>query len=193
MDNENVDSPKVDYPHSSRTDDSCQWPTFSQPGGAGVSPQRRAWRAFYKTYWAIVPLMDADLRRDANLDLATYNALIHTHLAGPGGIRMKDMATNAALSTSGITALVDRLERQGLVQRNPDPDDRRATRITLTDEGRERARQAAHVHVASIEDHFATRLTADEAIGLAEVLERIEDETNGARHDGTRAGPAGRS
>lgn len=183
MDNEKVDSPQVDYPQSSRTDDTCQWPMFSQPGGAGVSAQRRAWRAFYKTYWAVVPLMDGDLRRNADMDLATYNALVHTHLAGPGGIRMKDMATNAALSTSGITALVDRLERQGLVRRNPDPDDRRATRITLTDEGRERARQAAHIHVASIEDRFATHLTADEAIGLAEVLERVESDTNPAQHD----------
>ena len=60
----------------------------------------------YKTYWAIVPLMDRDLRHDADMDLATYNALVHTHLAGPNGIRMKDMAKNASLSTSGLTALV---------------------------------------------------------------------------------------
>ena len=166
----------------STSDDSGQWPAFSEPGGAGVSPQRRAWRAMYKTYWAIVPLMDQDLRHDADMDLATYNALIHTHLAGPNGIRMKDMAKNASLSTSGLTALVDRLERQGLVQRNPDPQDRRATRITLTDDGLERARQAAHVHVASIERHFASRLTESDATTLAETLERIEHDANTSPH-----------
>jgi len=135
--------------------------------------------------------MGSDLRRDADMDLATYNALVHTHLAGPDGIRMKDMATNATLSTSGVTALVDRLERQGLVQRNPDPDDRRATRITLTDEGRERARQAAHIHIASIEDHFATRLTEDEASALAETLERIESDA--AERNATDALPKTRT
>ncbi len=165
------------------SDGERQWPTFSKPGGAGVSAQRRAWRAFYKTYWAVVPLMDGDLRRSANMDVATYNALLHTHLAGRDGIRMKDMATNATLSTSGITALVDRLERQGLMQRNPDPDDRRVTRITLTAEGRERARQAAHVHIESIEDHFASRLTESEAISLAETLERIESDTSRPQPD----------
>jgi DNA-binding MarR family transcriptional regulator len=166
----------------STSDDTGQWPAFSEPGGAGVSPQRRAWRAMYKTYWAIVPLMDRDLRHDADMDLATYNALVHTHLAGPNGIRMKDMAKNASLSTSGLTALVDRLERKGLVQRNPDPHDRRATRITLTDDGLERARQAAHVHVASIERHFASRLTERDATALAETLERIEHDVNTSPH-----------
>jgi DNA-binding MarR family transcriptional regulator len=179
----------VDYPQSTKNGAESQWPMFSEPGGAGVDAQRRAWRAFYKTYWAIVPLMDGDLRRDAKMDLATYNALLHTHLAGPDGIRMKDMAKNTSLSTSGITALVDRLERQGLMQRNPDPDDRRATRITLTDEGRERARQAAHIHIASIEDHFSSRLAKSEAISLAETLERIESDIHRTQHDPGSADP----
>lgn len=122
--------------------------------------------------------LDRDLRHQADMDLATYNALVHTHLAGPNGIRMKDMATNSSLSSSGLTALVDRLERQGFVQRNPDPHDRRATRITLTDDGLERARQAAHVHIASIEDHFASRLTESDATALAETLERIEHDAS---------------
>lgn len=123
-----------------------------------------------------MPLMDEELRNQADMDLATYNALLHAHLEGPIGIRMKDMARNATLSTSGLTALVDRLERQGLVQRNPDPDDRRATRVTLTDAGQERARQAAHVHIASIERHLASLLTDYDAITLAETLERMERE-----------------
>jgi DNA-binding MarR family transcriptional regulator len=67
-----------------------------------------------------------------------------------------------------------RLERQGLAQRNPDPHDRRATWITLTHDGRERARHAAHVNVASIERHLVSRLTERDATALAENLERIE-------------------
>lgn len=176
MDNQISDSPSSD--HLTRPGDTGQWPIFSEPGGAGVSAQRRAWRAFYKTYWAVVPLLDHDLRHHADMDLATYNALIHTHLEGPEGIRMKDMARNASLSTSGLTALVDRLERQGLVQRNPDPHDRRATRVTLTDEGVERARLAAHVHIDSIEKRFGSQLTESDATALAETLERIEHDAH---------------
>lgn len=111
---------------------------------------------------------------------SSATVLVHTHLAGPNGIRMKDLAKNASLSTSGLTALVDRLERQGLVQRNRDPHDRRATRITLTDDGLERARQATHVHIASIEHHFASRLTESDATALAGTLERIEQDASSA-------------
>jgi DNA-binding MarR family transcriptional regulator len=74
-----------------------------------------------------------------------------------------------------------------LVRRNPDPHDRRATRITLTDDGIERARRAAQVHVASIEKHFSSRLGEPEATALAEALESIEDDVNTSR----TAAPAG--
>jgi DNA-binding MarR family transcriptional regulator len=143
-----------------------------------VTPQRRAWRAMYKTYWALLPLMDRDLRDRADMDVQTYTTLSHTYLAGPAGIRMKDLATNATLSTSGLTSLVDRLEKRGLLQRKPDPNDRRATRIVLTEQALEPARHAAHVHMRSIEEHFAARLTEAEATTIAEILERIEAEAN---------------
>ena len=158
--------------------DGSQWPVFSEPGGAGVSSQRRAWRALYKTYWALVPAMDRDLRERADVDLQTYTALVHTYEAGPAGIRMKDLATNATLSTSGLTSLVDRLVKRGLLERKPDPDDRRATRIILTEHGLEQAREAAHVHILSIEEQFAARLTEAEATIIGDILERIEAEAS---------------
>lgn len=122
--------------------------------------------------------MDQDLRDKADMDLLTYTTLSHTYLAGPAGIRMKDLATNATLSTSGLTSLVDRLEKRGLLERTPDPEDRRATRIVLTAEGFEQGRKAAHVHVESIEEHFAARLTEAEATIIAKILERIEAEAS---------------
>lgn len=169
--------------------DDGQWPNFAPSGGAGVSAQRRAWRALYKTYWALIPIMDADLREGAGIDLATYNALVHTHLAGPAGLRMKDLATNATLSTSGLTSLVDRLERRKLLRRNPDPDDRRAIRITLTEAGAELARRAAHVHVASIEAHFGARISDHDATAIAEALEHVERDVDEHHRTPTRDEP----
>lgn len=164
--------------------DESQWPAFSDPGGESVSPQRRAWRALYKTYWALIPIMDNDLREQAGMDFQTYAALVHTYQAGAAGIRMKELAANTTLSTSGLTTLVDRLEEQGLLRRTPDPDDRRATRIVLTEQGLEPARHAAHVHIQSIEEHFVSRLTQAEAKAVAETLERIEAEANASRSTG---------
>ena len=155
-----------------------EWPAFSSPGGEGVSPQRRAWRALYKSYWALIPLMDRDLRDEVGIDLTTSNALLHTHLAGPDGLRMNELAHNATLSTSGLTSLVDRLEERGWMERVRDPDDRRAIRVVLTDEGREFARVAATVHVASIEQHFSSRVSDDDARAVARVLEAVESAVN---------------
>jgi DNA-binding MarR family transcriptional regulator len=122
---------------------------------------------------AITPLLDDELRDRADVDLQTYDTLLHTYEAGESGIRMTDLAEKVVVSKSGLTALVDRLEERSLLQRIPDPEDRRATRITLTDRGLETFRKAAKVHVAGIQKHFTNRLTDAEATVIAEVLERI--------------------
>lgn len=51
------------------------------------------------------------------------------------GIRMRDLAERLGVTGRAVTPLVDRLEREGLITRQPDPDDRRAFRLTLTDKG----------------------------------------------------------
>lgn len=126
----------------------------------------------------ITPRLDDEMREGTDLDLQTYDALLHIFEAGDPGIRMTDLARTIVLSKSGLTTLVDRLEERSFVQRIPDPEDRRATRITLTDHGIETFRDAAtRVHVPGIQKHFEDRLTDDEAAVIAEVLERIHQDT----------------
>jgi len=129
----------------------------------------------------ITPRLDDELRSRADLDLRSYDALLHTYEAGAAGIRMADLAERVVLSKSGLTTLVDRLERRGLVRRLPDPHDRRATRITITDDGIRVFRIAAEVHKEGISRHFADRITTADAETLAEILERVWQEP---RHDG---------
>ena len=126
----------------------------------------------------ITPLLDDELRDRTDVDLQTYDTLLHIYETGDRGIRMTDLASKVVLSKSGLTTLVDRLEERSFVQRIRDPEDRRATRITLTDHGTETFRDAAtRVHIPGIETHFADRLTDDEATEIAEVLERIRHDT----------------
>ena len=128
---------------------------------------------------AIVPILDSELMEKAGIDIQTYDALLHVFEAREQGIRMADLASAVVISKSGITSLVDRLEANSLVRRNLDPDDRRATRITLTAPGEATFRAAAQVHLAGIEEHFASQISDEEARGIAETLERIR------RHDET--------
>lgn len=118
-------------------------------------------------------LLDRDLRARTDLDLQVYDALLHTFEAGDDGIRMTDLARQIALSKAGLTALIDRLERRSLVRRVPDPADRRAIRITLTEDGEATFRDAARVHVDGIAEYVTRHLTDEQARVIAEAFEHV--------------------
>ena len=141
-----------------------------------ASVRFRAWRAIMVMHGAVVPVLDNEMREAVGLDVPTYDALLHTYEAGPSGIRMTDLAEKVVRTKSGLTTVVDRLEDRDLLERVPDPEDRRATRITLTEHGMKMFRGAAKVHMAGISEHFAEMVTDDEARVVADVLERVAKE-----------------
>jgi len=82
------------------------------------------------------------------------------------------LARVAMLSPAGMTNRLDRLERAGLITRHPDPDDRRASLIRLTDEGRAIA-DAAVEDVVAMENELFTALSASDRRQLARILDRL--------------------
>lgn len=140
------------------------------------SPKLRAWRALMTVHGRVTPRLDEELRAATDLDLRSYDTLLHTYEAGAAGIRMADLAEKVVLSKSGLTTLVDRLESSGRLRRLPDPADRRATRITITDAGLDAFRFAAEVHLAGIARHFADKITVVDAEALTNILERVHGE-----------------
>ena len=133
-----------------------------------------------ETYGTITPLLDDELQMGSDLDLQTYDVLLHVREAGDPGIRMTELAQAVVRSKSGLTTLVDRLEERGLLRRIPDAGDRRAIRITLTATGLESFRRAAEVHVTGIERYFVDHISENEAEIVADVLERILREVGSA-------------
>lgn len=151
--------------------DSRQAPRHSH--GDRTDVRRRAWRATFQTTHTLASLLDQEMRDATGLDIQTYDALLQTFEAGDEGIRMSDLARAVSLTKAGLTALVDRLEKRGLLERANDPADRRVIRIKLTDEGRTAFRSAAKVHVAGINERFARHLTEEQAAVIVEALEHI--------------------
>jgi DNA-binding MarR family transcriptional regulator len=86
---------------------------------------------------------------------------------------MHELARAVVLSRSGLTRLVDRLEKAGLLRREPDPSDRRGAFAVLTDEGRDMLRQMWPVYAAGIAEHFGRHVSDEEAHELTEALSRI--------------------
>jgi DNA-binding MarR family transcriptional regulator len=88
-------------------------------------------------------------------------------------MRMRELADAVLLSRSGLTRLVDRMERAGLVTRTPDAADRRVVRVALTDAGTAAYRDARAEHRSAVAEHFLDRLTAAEAATIERALERV--------------------
>jgi len=119
-----------------------------------------------------VQLLGEEMKRGAGLDLRFYDVMLHIS-EGTDGRRMTELAQAVVLSKSGFTSLVDRMERAGLIERRPDPDDRRATRVVLTRDGEERFREAAVIHREVVHRIFTSVVTVDEARVILEALGRV--------------------
>jgi DNA-binding MarR family transcriptional regulator len=99
--------------------------------------------------------------------------LLHLAEAEDCKMRMHDIASSVLLSRSGLTRLVDRLERDGLVQRVSCQDDARGAFACLTDEGRARLAAARVTHLAGVRRHFLASFTVDELEALGDFWERL--------------------
>jgi DNA-binding MarR family transcriptional regulator len=89
-------------------------------------------------------------------------------------LRRVDLAEQVVLTASGITRLLEGLERSGYVDRASCDTDRRVVYAVLTEEGLDKLRAASATHVAQIEEYFSARLDDQELGALNALLERIE-------------------
>jgi DNA-binding MarR family transcriptional regulator len=141
---------------------------------AALSPaELAAWRGFLEAHSVLISVLDAELVRDHDLPLTSYEVLMYLSDAEDQRLRMGELAERLLLSRSGITRLVDRLERQGLVERQPCEDDKRGFFAVLTPAGRARIEAARPAHLAGVRTHFISRLTDSQLEALASAWPRL--------------------
>ena len=92
-----------------------------------------------------------------------------------GGVRSKELADHLRIAPRSTTEVVDALEAKGLVQRSPDPGDRRATLVSLTDRGRALAEEVRRTRGVESERMFE-RLTDTDREDLARILHRLQNQ-----------------
>jgi DNA-binding MarR family transcriptional regulator len=132
-----------------------------------------AWRALLASHAALVGRLGEELQDEKGLPLPWYEVLLWLNQAPEGRMRMGELAESLLLTPSGVTRLVDRMETDGLVQRQQCPSDRRGWNAVITSAGRSRLRSAAPVHLRGVERHFGRHLTDEEADLIADVLSRV--------------------
>jgi DNA-binding MarR family transcriptional regulator len=132
-----------------------------------------AWRGFLNAHAHVIRRLEAELESEQSMPLANYDVLVQLAEAPDHALRMSELATSVLLSRSGLTRLVDRLEREGLVSRRACPDDARGTLAVLSPAGMARLQQAWVTHLRGVREHVVSRFTEQELATLGELLGRL--------------------
>jgi len=147
---------------------------ISTPEQEGLTlGELRAWRGLLRAHACLAKKLDAELERSHGLPMSSYEVLHHLEEANTGRMRMCDLAEQAQLSRSGLTRMVDRLARDGLIERCSCSHDARGSYACLTETGRQRLADARGTHLALIRSQFFSHFSEQELSVLADMWERI--------------------
>jgi DNA-binding MarR family transcriptional regulator len=131
-----------------------------------------AWRGLMRVHAALVKELDDELEARHGLPLTSYEVLRSLRKAPADKLRMAELAEHVLLSRSGMTRLIDRLEREGLVCRSTCDKDGRGCYAVLTDRGREAVDTARATHLAVVRDRLLRHYTPGEMRELGTLLAR---------------------
>jgi DNA-binding MarR family transcriptional regulator len=133
----------------------------------------RAWLRFLRAHAAITRELSARLEADHGMTLSDYDVLIQLEQAPGQRLRRVDLSRRVLLSASGITRLLDGLERAGWVEKGSCETDARVTYAVLTAAGAAKCAAASASHIADIGALFGSQFSEEEAETLAELLGRL--------------------
>lgn len=133
----------------------------------------RAWQALLHAHDRVTRTLDAELRNEHGISMADYDVLLRLARVPERRLRMTDLAERVMMSPSGLTRVVDRLVKAGLVRRDRVENDARVMLASLTDQGRQVLRRAAKTHLRGIREHFTGKLSQTQLRNVASGLEVI--------------------
>jgi DNA-binding MarR family transcriptional regulator len=136
--------------------------------------EQRAFVGLIRAYAATTRRLSTDLESDHGLTLSDYEVLLHLAHAPDRMMRRIDLARSVLLTPSGITRLLEGLERQGYVERAKCESDARVTYALLTEAGHAKLREASETHLEGMRSHFAERFSGEELDALGGLLTRLE-------------------
>ena len=128
-----------------------------------------AWRGFLRTHARLLRHLDRELTDEQGLPTSSYEVLLRLAESPRGTMRMKDIADSLLLSRSGLSRVVDELERKGYVARQSCASDARGTEAVITRTGRGAFRKAQNSHLRSVRAEFLDKLSEEQLRRLAEV------------------------
>lgn len=136
--------------------------------------EREAWGGLLSTHARLDRAIDADLRQHDGITHIEFEVLLRLNWADEHRMRIQDLASTSLLTRSGMSRLVDRMVRAGLVTREEAPEDRRGAYAVLTPAGSALFEGASARHVAYVRTLFHQRLTPQEVDTLIAIWAKLD-------------------
>ncbi len=133
-----------------------------------------AWGGLLGVHGRLMRLIERDLAERCRISHVEFEVLLRLSWAEGRRLRIQDLAAESVLTRSGVSRVVERLERVGLVTRESAPEDRRGAYAILTDPGLAMLWTALDGHVALVREHFLGRFAPDELEQMAAWWRRVE-------------------
>jgi DNA-binding MarR family transcriptional regulator len=141
------------------------------------------WFLFLQAHTRVVDQLAADLERARRLPLSWYDVLVQLNQANGKRLRLQELGCTLALSASGLSRRVARMEEAGLVRREPCPNDKRGVIVVLTDRGEEELQCAAPIHLHGVKELFTRHLTDEENDAMYHAFRKILAHSTTDDHD----------
>ena len=139
--------------------------------------EQDAWGGFLNAYACINRLVEADLQEHSRLTHVEFEVLLRLTWEPTHRLRIQDLAAQSLLTRSGVSRVVERLEKAGLVTREEAAEDRRGAYAILTDAGVQRLRSAIEKHVVFVREHLLARFTEQELEQMAGFWKRLQQQS----------------
>jgi DNA-binding MarR family transcriptional regulator len=148
--------------------------------------ERTAWTGLTQTYAGCARRLDDELRREYGMTIKSVELLWQLVNAPGGRMRMVELADHLVFTRSGMTRLIERLERDGLVERCGAEEDARGINATITDRGADVVNRAADTAAVELRRIFFDKLGADDLRRLNEIWRRFDWPSNREREQSRR-------
>ena len=152
-------------------------------------PGAHAWRVFIECSWALTDILEVELLAAQGMSIRWYDVLVHLEDA-EDGLPMNELADRILHSKSGLTRVIDNMEKAGFVRRERPADDRRRVLVFITPGGRKALDAARVVHRDGIRRHFTDQLSAKDLEALSRALEKVRTHVRPLRPGRVSGGPA---
>jgi DNA-binding MarR family transcriptional regulator len=134
-----------------------------------------AWHSMLRAYASVLRRLESELATEQGLSLPSYEVLVALSEAPERSLRMTELSSAALLSPSGVTRLVDKLQREGMVRRRRCAADARVIYCELTEAGLARLVQAYPTHLRGVRQHLVDKLSREDLQGIVTSMGKLED------------------